>query len=204
MTRLVPVCVSMAVATSLSACCGCGTNDLIVVLPASDGHIGGIVVEAGGNKMVLDKAYAGTKPGSGAAEPIEVSSSDVERVFSSALAARPIPPKSYVLYFVSGSDELVADSRPTLDAMLTEVSERKAVEIVITGHTDTVGAAVENDRLSLNRAKAVEAQLKETFSARGVRADAVSTVGRGERELLVKTADQAAEPRNRRVEITVR
>ncbi|MEQ1864742.1 MAG: OmpA family protein [Micropepsaceae bacterium] len=204
MTRLVPVFVSMAVATSLSACCGCRPNDLIVVLPASDGHIGGVVVEAGGNKMVLDKAYAGMKPGSGAAAPIEISSSEVERVFSSALAARPIPPKSYVLYFVSGTDELVPDSRPALDAMLAELSERKAVEVVITGHTDTLGASDKNDRLSLDRAQAVKTQLKDRLAAQGVQSDSVTAVGRGERELLVKTSDQTAEPRNRRVEITVR
>lgn len=192
----------LAAALLLSACCG--TNDLIVVLPDRDGHIGGVVVEAAGAKMVLDKPYAGAKPGSGATAPVEMGAAEVERIFSDALGAQPIPPKSYVLYFVSGSDELVPDSRPTLDAMLSEMSERKAVEIVIAGHTDTVGPSADNDRLSLTRARAVEARLRETFAAHGVQSDAVTAIGRGERELLVKTPDQVAEPRNRRVEITVR
>jgi outer membrane protein OmpA-like peptidoglycan-associated protein len=42
------------------------------------------------------------------------------------------------------------------------------------------------------------------LAAKGVQSESVTAVGRGERELLVKTADQTAEPRNRRVEITVR
>jgi len=38
----------------------------------------------------------------------------------------------------------------------------------------------------------------------GVAADRISVAGRGEREPLVPTADEVAEPRNRRVEINVR
>lgn len=192
----------LALATLLSACCG--PKDLIVVLPASDGQIGGVVVETDGNKIVLDKAYAGARPGTGAAEPVEVSANEVERVFAKALAARPIPPKSYTLYFESGGDEIVPESRAALDAMLAEISERKAVEVVITGHTDTTGSSNDNDRLSLDRAKTVERQLRDTLAAKGVQSESVTAVGRGERELLVKTADRTAEPRNRRVEITVR
>jgi outer membrane protein OmpA-like peptidoglycan-associated protein len=186
----------------LPACCG--PKDLIVVLPGSDGHVGGVVVETGGSQMVLDKAYAAARPGSGANEPVDVSSYEVERVFSKALAARPIPPKNYTLYFESGGDQVVSESRAALDAMLAEISERKAVEVVITGHTDTMGSSSDNDRLSLDRARAVEHQLKDTLAAKGVQSDSVTAVGRGERELLVRTADQTAEPRNRRVEITVR
>ena len=85
-----------------------------------------------------------------------------------------------------------------------EEADALRVEIVIAGHTDTVGSAADNDRLSRERAEAVEAALRETFAARGVMSDAVAAVGRGERELLVETADQVSEPKNRRVEITVR
>lgn len=192
----------IALATLLSACCG--PKDLIVVLPGSDGHVGGVIVETGGSKIVLDKAYAGARPGAGAAEPVEVGAYEVERVFAKALAARPIPPKSYTLYFESGGDNIVPESRAALDAMLAEMSERKAVEVVITGHTDTVGPSNDNDRLSLDRARTVERQLRDTLAAKGVQSESVTAVGRGERELLVETADQVAEPRNRRVEITVR
>jgi outer membrane protein OmpA-like peptidoglycan-associated protein len=88
--------------------------------------------------------------------------------------------------------------------MLADMAARKAAEVVITGHTDTVGSAADNDRLSLGRAKAVAAKLNDTFAAKGVKSDAIATVGRGERDPLVKTPDQTAEPKNRRVEITVR
>ena len=201
MTRL-RLIAPLASALALSACCG--PKDLIVVLPGADGHVGGVIVETGGSKLVLDKAYAGARPGSGASEPVDVSAYEVERVFAKALAARPIPPKTYTLYFVSGGDEIVPESRAELDAMLAEIGDRKAVEVVVPGHTDTMGSSSDNDRLSLERARSVEAQLKDTLAAKGVQSDSVTAVGRGERELLVKTADQTADPRNRRVEITVR
>ena len=45
------------------------------------------------------------------------------------------------------------------------------------------------------KAKLVEQQVPEA---------SISVAGRGEREPLVQTADEVAEPRNRRVEINVR
>ncbi len=191
-------------ATALSACCSIPRNDLIVVLPGADGHVGGITVEAAGTKMVLDKPYAGAKPGAGGMTPMQSSAEEVNRVFADALAARPVPPKSYTLYFLTGGTDLAPDSQGTMDAMLADMGARKAAEVVVTGHTDTVGGGADNDRLSLARAKAVAAKLREAFEAKGVKSDAITTAGRGERELLVKTADQTAEPQNRRVEITVR
>jgi outer membrane protein OmpA-like peptidoglycan-associated protein len=179
-------------------------NDLIVVLPGADGHVGGITVEAAGAKMVLDKPFAGAKPGAGGMAPVEVSEAEVNQVFGDALAARPVPPKSYTLYFLTGGTDLAPDSQATMDAMLADMAARKAAEVVITGHTDTVGGGADNDRLSLARAKAVAATLRETFAAKGVKSDAIATAGRGERALLVETPDQTAEPKNRRVEITVR
>ena len=38
----------------------------------------------------------------------------------------------------------------------------------------------------------------------GIPAERITTAGRGERELLVRTPDETDEPRNRRVEINVR
>ena len=191
-------------ASALSACCSVPRNDLSVVLPGADGHVGGITVEAAGTKLVLDKAYAGAKPGGGTMAPVEVSEQEVKEVFADALAARPVPPKSYTLYFLTGGTDLAPDSQATMDAMLADMAARKAAEVVITGHTDTVGNGADNDRLSLHRAKAVAGTLRETFVAKGVKSDSVTAIGRGERQLLERTPDQTPEPKNRRVEITVR
>ena len=76
----------------------------------------------------------------------------------------------------------------------------KSSEVMVIGHTDTVGGTDANDKLSQKRAAAV----REILIAAGVPAQKIETAGRGERELLVMSADEVAEPRNRRVEISVR
>jgi outer membrane protein OmpA-like peptidoglycan-associated protein len=70
----------------------------------------------------------------------------------------------------------------------------------VIGHTDSVGSEEANDLLSLQRAQSVLQVLIET----GISALSIDATGRGEREPLVITADGVDEPRNRRVEISVR
>ena len=81
-----------------------------------------------------------------------------------------------------------------------ELKKRPSPEITVIGHTDRLGPDQANDTLSLQRAQRV----KELLIQRGVAAERISVAGRGEREPLVPTADEVAEPRNRRVEINVR
>jgi len=176
---------------------GCASNDLVVVLPAADGHIGGVVVQHGDNKILLDKPYAAAGAD---AKPVAVDAKDVDQIFGATLAARPIPPMHYTLYFRPDSNEMAPDSQAAFEAVFTEIARRKASEIVVTGHTDTMGTLDYNDKLSLARAKSVS----KLFTDRGLAPSSVIAVGRGERELLVQTKDQVPEPRNRRVEITVR
>ena len=81
-----------------------------------------------------------------------------------------------------------------------EIARRPVPELVVIGHTDRVGRAEANDELSLRRAEAVRAMLVRA----GIPAAQIETAGRGEREPLLPTADEVAEPLNRRVEINVR
>ena len=199
MTR---VTFQVAAAACVALLSGCANKNLIVVIPdQDDGHIGAVVVESGGSKTLLNSAYAAATPGSGGAmKSVTANAQEVNQIFGSALAARPIPPRSYTLYFKADSDTLMAESRAGFDDVFTEVARRKAAEIVVTGHTDTMGQRDYNDKLSLERAKAIS----KLFIVKGLAPDSVIAVGRGERELLVPTQDQVPEPRNRRVEITVR
>jgi outer membrane protein OmpA-like peptidoglycan-associated protein len=77
---------------------------------------------------------------------------------------------------------------------------RSGGELVITGHTDTVGTGPQNDDLSRRRAQ----QVRQMFIERQFPAARIEAVGRGERELAVPTADETDEPINRRVVIEVR
>jgi outer membrane protein OmpA-like peptidoglycan-associated protein len=127
----------------------------------------------------------------------------VDTVFGETLAALPAPPLSQPLYFKEGV-ALTPDSETALRALLVTLKARKAVEVVITGYTDTMGTDEYNDQLSRDRAETVKQALLPILTEYGVAADSVTAVGRGKRELAVPTADNVFEPRNRRVDVTVR
>jgi outer membrane protein OmpA-like peptidoglycan-associated protein len=111
-----------------------------------------------------------------------------------------LPATQFTLYFVEGKDEFTDESKRTLDGVLAAIASRPVPDLVVIGHTDTVGSDAFNDTLSRQRAEVVRTSLL----ARGIAADRIAVVGRGKREPIVPTADGVAEPRNRRVEIQVR
>lgn len=104
--------------------------------------------------------------------------------------------------FKTDSAQIGESERPKLEASFGKVSEALArhpeirgVMLFIAGHTDTVGEAGYNLRLSRQRAQAIA----RWFRQRGLRIP-IGFEGFGESALLVKTADEVDEPRNRRVD----
>ena len=136
----------------------------------------------------------------GAAASAEVPASDTRVIFNQAIGARPILPRHFRLYFVLGSDELTSESAIAYRNVFEDIKPRLAYEVEVIGHTDTLGDRSYNQQLSLARAVAIRNKL----TADGLAAGSISVTGRGELDLLVPTADQVAEPQNRRVEIVVR
>jgi outer membrane protein OmpA-like peptidoglycan-associated protein len=193
------------IAAFLAACADAprkpSAPELFAVIPASDGHVGAIVVDHGHERRVVDRAYAATRiDASGAAQAVTLGEDEVRREFGATLAALPGKPATFVLYFLEGRDELTAESKAELDRVFSELKRRPLPDIAVIGHTDSVGSLAYNDRLSLARAERV----REMLIALGIPATRVSAAGRGKREPLVATDVNVAEPRNRRVEINVR
>ena len=193
------------VACALVAGCflsSCASVDTFVVLfPEEGGAASAVTVGAGSRGTILDKPYSSAAVDTrGNIETKTVTAEDAHRTFAQALAAQPPRPVSFTLYFETNSVEVTPASRPALDAVFAEAAKRPAIEVQVTGHTDRVGSEADNDRLSLQRAEAVRSMLVQ----RGIRASFLRAVGRGEREPLIPTPDEQAEPRNRRVEVTVR
>jgi outer membrane protein OmpA-like peptidoglycan-associated protein len=173
--------------------------DEVTLLPGPDGRPSGVVVvEREGGRHVLEQSYASSR--SGEAQVARSSAAEVRAKFGRVLDGLPARPATFLLYFVSGRDELTEDSRAELPKILEELKRRPVPDVVVIAHTDTVGDHESNDRLSAQRAERVKAYLVEI----GIPASRIETRGRGEREPLLPTADNVDEPRNRRVEISVR
>jgi outer membrane protein OmpA-like peptidoglycan-associated protein len=189
----------LALAAALAACTP-ARQDLFVVLPNADGSSGAITVEAGSQSVLLDKPYAASEVRGGTAAPVTVAAPEVQQIFGTTIAARPIPPAHFVLYFISDSDRLTPASEIQYRNVFKDIARRPVYEVAVIGYTDTLGDKTYNQQLSLNRARAIRGRLVHD----GLTVTGISIAGRGEFDLAVKTGDQVSEPRNRRVEITVR
>ena len=172
-------------------------NETVTVLPSADGHNGVVVVQRGDERQVLDQPYATTRNGEAVAV---LPSEEVKRSFGAALQALPARPTIFLLYFVTGTDELTDESKGDLQRILDELKQRPVPDVYVIGHTDTVGELRGNDQLSAQRAETVKGFLVGI----GIAAERIQTAGRGKREPIVPTGDNVDEPKNRRVEINVR
>ena len=192
MMRRVVACLSLGL---LAAC----ASERVILLPAAEGRASALVVKSAQGERPLDRPYAAIVREGGRDQPYQSSAQDVQQRFAPALAAQPQRAQRFILYFQEGSDSLVAEAEEQLKRVLEEIKRRSAAEVLVTGHTDRVGSVKANDALSLKRAAAV----REVLLAVGVPEKLIEMAGRGEREPLIPTDDEIAEPRNRRVEINV-
>jgi OOP family OmpA-OmpF porin len=115
-------------------------------------------------------------------------------------APAPVPaaqPRAFLIFFDWDRSNIRPDAQRILEAAARAAKEGNQVRIALTGHADRSGRASYNQRLSEWRAAAAKAALV----ALGLPANSIATVGRGESQPLVPTADGVREPRNRRVEI---
>ncbi|MCE1181098.1 MAG: OmpA family protein [Rhodocyclales bacterium] len=186
-------------ALSVLALSACAPKSYVVLLPDADGKVGQVVVRGEGGEQVLTKAREGVSLKADKAPEI-IEQARIDKDFGAAMAARPILPKRFILYFQSGGVELTAESQALLPEIKKAVEGRPAADISVIGHSDTVGKAETNESLALKRAQAIATMLTE----QGVKPLAMLVESHGERNLLVQTPDETPEPRNRRVEISVR
>jgi outer membrane protein OmpA-like peptidoglycan-associated protein len=201
------------IAASLTTACGPktvtsrpaapgGATSTIVLLADAPGSVGRASVRNGSGSVELDEARESTTV-TAATAPTEVrrlSEAEVNRRFGPAIAALPQAPRRFTLFFKFESDELTDPSRELVPDILQAVKTRATPEVTVVGHTDTTGSAQGNYALAQRRAAVVRTLLIQA----GLDGGLVEAASHGERDLLVPTADNTPEPKNRRVDIAVR
>lgn len=90
------------------------------------------------------------------------------------------------------------DSLKLISDAVTKFGALASLRLYVAGHTDTVGTATYNRGLSLNRARAIA----QYFRKKGLRIP-IFYEGFGEEALMVGTADETAEAKNRRAEYLI-
>jgi outer membrane protein OmpA-like peptidoglycan-associated protein len=177
-------------------------QSLAVILPDSDTNSTGDarVANPFGSVDLADErdaalATTGQPPVLGTLTPEEV-----DRIFGDALSALPPAPQRFTLFFRFESDALTDQSQALIPAILTAVKKHGVQDVVVIGHTDTMGTQPANYALGLKRAIMVRNLLVEA----GLDGSTIDVTSVGELDLLVRTPDETPEPRNRRVDIAVR
>jgi len=112
--------------------------------------------------------------------------------------AQEVRPGAFFVFFENARFNLRPDAQRVIAEAAAELKRSGAARVALVGHTDTTGSPQYNQRLSERRAEAVRAGLVRL----GVPASVISVDAVGQNDLLVPTADNTREPRNRAVRIT--
>jgi len=178
-------------------------DTMVALLPDPDtGVVGKAIVSSPSGSAALETARASTRvkdnrpPG----DVTPLDEADAKALFGEVLAALPPASHHFTLYFEFESEALTAESQALVPQVLQAVKDFPFPEVVVIGHTDTTGSAASNVELGLRRANVVRKLLLDA----GLEGSIVDVTSHGETDLLVRTPDDTFEPRNRRVEISVR
>jgi outer membrane protein OmpA-like peptidoglycan-associated protein len=203
------VCLAIA-AVSIAAACGPKNitaparpgQDLTVLLPDSDTkRTGAATVSNPLGSVDLDEEREAALAVPGRAPVLtKVSDADFNRMFADALSALPPAPQRFTLFFRFESDELTDESQALIPQVLSAVKQHVVQDVIVIGHTDTMGTQQANYELGFKRAMTV----RNILVAAGLSGSSIEVTSVGELDPLVKTADETPEPRNRRVDIAVR
>lgn len=101
--------------------------------------------------------------------------------------------------FKTGSDSLTMESYAQLDELASVLTAYPKVYIRVVGHTDNVGDAAMNKKLSDARAKSVKAYLV----GKGIVGRRIETLGMGQTSPIGDNNTEAGKTMNRRVEVFV-
>jgi len=99
--------------------------------------------------------------------------------------------------FEFNKSRLTIDATKVLNFVAQSLTAHPEARIEVGGHTDNVGSAGYNQRLSLARARAVRAYLTQ----HGVAAEQLTAVGHGESEPVASNSTEEGRAQNRRVEL---
>ena len=179
-------------------------QDVVVLLPDPETQaIGRALVSTPlGGSAELSGARAATRVGIGQrpTAPFTMDDVAVQKMFGDAMSARPPAPRQFLLYFFFDSNQLTPDSETLLQTILDVVKNRPAPDVTVIGHADTTGTVRFNIELGHSRAVTI----RDHLVAIGLDARLITVASHGESDLLVRTPDETREPRNRRVEVSVR
>lgn len=182
----------------------CTPGTYVVLLENPEGGTGQVRVQGKDGEQHLTQAGEASPLTGVAGKTFRVDANKLEKDFGPALAATAASPLHFRLQFENGGNTLTAESEAAMPRIVEALRQRPAPDVSVIGHTDRVGSAEGNTALGLKRARAVAGWLQQALDTAGLTPVGIDVTSHGEANPLIPTADEVDEPRNRRVEITVR
>ncbi len=103
------------------------------------------------------------------------------------------------VYFETGKSVIRSVSFELLSEVAQAIKSNKGMNVLVEGHTDSVGSNTFNMGLSQRRADSV----RDYLVAKGVEADRLTAIGFGEEKPIDSNQTRAGREKNRRVEFTI-
>jgi outer membrane protein OmpA-like peptidoglycan-associated protein len=183
--------------------CACGKpRNVVQLLADPSGHVGRVEVRTPAGMAELTQAGCAVRVAdakSAPTPPEDLSAAESEQLFGMAKRALPTQPVRFILYFETDSIRLTPESKALLADVLATARQRDSHDIAVVGHASRQGDESINIALSRKRAEFVRDQLARV----GVDPQYMDVDSHGSANPLVESR-RANEPKNRRVEVTVR
>jgi outer membrane protein OmpA-like peptidoglycan-associated protein len=201
-----PLIALVLFSTALAGCASMSRTERGAATGAGAGAvIGGVIGRATGNtaKGAVIGAVVGGTAGAVIGAQMDRQAEELEEELEGAEVERvgegiQVTFDNAIL-FGFDSSELSSSARANLSDLAASLQEYPNTDVVIVGHTDSVGSDEYNQRLSERRADATGSYL----ISRGVSPSRVTTLGRGESEPVASNATDMGRSENRRVEIGI-
>lgn len=195
----------LAISTA-SACRSLSNQDKGVLIGAgTGGAVGGVIGKQVGSTAagIIIGATVGGTVGGIIGHQMDQQAKELEQNIPGATVTRV--GEGIVVTFNSGllfdfdSDQLRSDARQNLTNLATSLDHYPNTDVVIIGHTDSVGTDTYNQRLSERRAAAAKAYL----ATQSVDPARLKTMGMGESDPVASNSTEDGRQKNRRVEVTI-
>jgi len=190
----------------LAACAGLSQKQKGAVIGATTGAaVGGVIGNQTGStaRGAIIGAVIGGAAGAIIGHQMDQQAKELQQDIPGATVARV--GEGIAVTFASGilfpfnSTDILPAGRENLQSLANSLEKYPNSDILIVGHTDSVGTDAYNLDLSQRRAQAASAYL-QTF---GVPAARLHAVGKGESEPIQPNDTDAGRAQNRRVEIAI-
>ena len=144
-----------------------------------------------------------TRPGGPQYDLNIIEREEMAQVITADAMANAIDRDGFValdIQFATGKAEVLPESKPTVEQIVTLMKKRSNLHVGVEGHTDNIGTPAANKALSQARAKAVA----DLIVTAGINANRLEAAGYGQERPIADNRLADGRAKNRRVEIVKR